>query len=181
MMLITYKEAKKKYGSQYNVNAAVRRGTLFRVDRGLYASGPATNHFQVITKKYPGAIVTADTAHYIHGLTDVIPRKTYLATPRTATRITAPNIVQVFVDVSHFEPGRIELVYDKAVINIYNKERILVELLRNSKSMPFDYYKELIASYRRIIDSLDFREIEDYIGMYKRNEFLFDALQREVL
>jgi predicted transcriptional regulator of viral defense system len=181
MMLVTYKEAKRKYGSQYNVAAAVRHGTLFRIDRGLYASCPVANHFQIIAKKYPGAIITADTAHYIHGLTDVIPDKTYLATLRNATRITAPDIVQVFADVSHFEPGRTELVYNKAVINIYNKERVLVELLRNSKSMPFDYYKELITSYRRIVDSLDFQKIEDYMGMYKRNEFLLDALQREVL
>jgi predicted transcriptional regulator of viral defense system len=181
MMLMTYKEAEKELGSQYKVDAAVRDGGLFRIARGLYADRPIANHFQIIAKRFPEAIITADTAHYIHGLTDVIPVKTYLATLRNATRIADSGIVQVFVDSRHFEQGRIGMEYEGADIPIYNKERILVEILRNSTSMPFDYYKELIASYRRITDSLDFRKVEEYIGMYKRNEFILEALQREVL
>jgi hypothetical protein len=181
MMLMTYKEAELEYGSQYKVDAAVKNSTLYRVGRGLYSHIPSASHFEVIGKRYPDAIITADTAHYIYGLTDVIPVKTYLATLRNATRITDFGIVQMFIEAPYFEAGRSEAQYDGANITIYDKERILVELLRNSKSLPFDYYKELIASYRRIIDTLDFHKIEDYIGMYKRNAFILNALQREVL
>lgn len=180
-MLMTYQEAEREYGSQYRVASAVRNGRLYQVGHGLYADTPKPNHFAVIVKKYPGAIITADTANYIHGLTDVIPTKTYLATLRNATRILDPSIVQVFVEAPYFDAGRSEIEYDGTAITIYNKERMLVELLRNSKSLSFDYYKEIIASYRRIVDTLDFRKVEGYIGMYQRNEFMFDALQREVL
>jgi hypothetical protein len=181
MMLMTYKEAAMEYGSQYRVDAAVRDGGLLRVNRGLYSHVPSINHFEVIRKRYPDAIITADTAHYIHGLTDVIPTKTRLATLRNATRVTDLSIIQVFVEAPYFEAGRSEMQYDGVEIAIYDRERILVDLLRNSRSLPFDYYKEIITSYRRIVDTLDFRRVEDYIGMYKRNKFIFDALQREVL
>ena len=60
-------------------------------------------------------------------------------------------------------------------------ERMLVELLRSAGSMPLDYYKELIISYRKIVDDLDMREVEDYMALYKRADSLFDMLQREVL
>ena len=62
------------------------------------------------------------------------------------------------------------------------KERMLVELLRKSASMPFDYYKEIIASYRRIAEELDIRQIEDCIALYDRScaESIFVKLQLEV-
>ena len=79
-----------------------------------------------------------------------------------------------------FDPGRIQIVYDDITINIYDRERMLVEAMRNSKALPFDY-KELIASYRKISGELDFRKIEKYISIFKRNQYLFNILQREVL
>jgi predicted transcriptional regulator of viral defense system len=118
---------------------------------------------------------------YLHGLTDVIPVKIYLATKRNATRIKDNAIVQVFVEQHLFNPGRTQITYDGVAVSIYDKERMLVELLRRSASMPFDYYKELISSYRKIIGEMDFRKIEDYVALYKRGNHLFDALQREVL
>jgi predicted transcriptional regulator of viral defense system len=122
-----------------------------------------------------------DTAFYIHGLTDVVPDSTYLATKRNATRITEKDIIQVFIQEELFDAGVEKMTYDGSVIAIYNKERMLVEAMRNSKSMPFDYYKEIISNYRKQIDSLDFRKIEDYIGLFKRNGYLREILQREVL
>ncbi|GHU69193.1 hypothetical protein AGMMS49983_22200 [Clostridia bacterium] len=178
---MTYKEAELLYGSQYRVSEAVGRGELYRIARGLYSRVPFANPFLIIAMRYPHAIVTADTAYYLHGLTDVIPEKTYLATKRNATRIRDPSIVQVFVTGKLFEPGRSSLEVDGVLISIYDKERMLIETLRKSGAMPFDYYKEIIASYRKIIDDLDFRKIEEYAGLYKRNEHLYEAFQREVL
>ena len=58
---------------------------------------------------------------------------------------------------------------------------MLVELLRHAGSMPLDYYKELVASYRKLASSLDMREVEDCMALYKRSDSLFDKMQREVL
>lgn len=40
-------------------------------------------------------------------------------------------------------------------IKIYDKERMIIELIKNRKTPGFDYYKEIIVNYRKIKDSLN--------------------------
>jgi len=180
-MLYNWKEVNEKYGYPRKVREAMGRGEIYRIKRGYYADKPNINPFLLVVAKYPYAIITMDTAFFIYGLTDVIPDNTYLATMRNATRINDTGVVQVFLSEKIFEPGKTSLEYDGVSITIYNRERMLIELLRNSKSIPFDYYKEIITGYRRISDELDFHKAEDYILLFKRKEYLFDKLRREVL
>jgi predicted transcriptional regulator of viral defense system len=122
-----------------------------------------------------------DTAWYIHGLTDVVPDKTFLATKRNATRIADTGVVQVFLSEKIYEPGKMQMEYDEVLITIFDRERMLVEAMRNSKTLPFDYYKEIILSYRRINHELDYPKIEEYISLFKRKEYMLNILEREVL
>ena len=54
-----------------------------------------------------------------------------------------------------------------------------MDLIRFKNKNSFDYYKEIIASYRRIIDELDFFDIEDYAGMFKNDRKIMEAIQLE--
>jgi predicted transcriptional regulator of viral defense system len=171
----------EEYGYPLKVREAVKSGEIYKIGRGLYSNKPFANPLDVLAAKYPYAIITMDTAFYIHGLTDVIPDKTFLATKRNATRITDDDVVQMFLSDKIFEPGSMKMDYEGAAINVYDRERMVVEAMRNSKSLPFDYYKEIIASYRKIIRALDMRKIENYISLFKRSDYLFNILQREVL
>jgi hypothetical protein len=65
-------------------------------------------------------------------------------------------VTQVFLSENVFVQGKTEMDYDGVAITIYNRERMLIEALRNSKSMPFDYYKEIIGGYRKISGDLDY-------------------------
>lgn len=66
-------------------------------------------------------------------------------------------------------------------VRTFTRERMLVELLRSAGTLPIGYYKELISSYRRVVDDLDMREVEDCMTLYSRADGLFDKLQKEVL
>ena len=57
---------------------------------------------------------------------------------------------------------------------------MLIELVKMRKRLPFDYYKEIINNYRKIVNSLDMEKLEYYLSFYKNQESLFDAIQREV-
>jgi len=131
-------------------------------------------------KKYPNAVVTMDSAFYLYGFTDVIPEKMYLATKRDAARIVDKNIVQILVLERLFEVGKSQMDYEGAVISIYDKERMLIELIRNKQRMGFDYYKEIVSSYRKEIHKLDIRNIEDYTGMFYSENYIFKTIQEEV-
>lgn len=39
---------------------------------------------------------------------------------------------------------------------------MLIELIRNKNNLPFDYYKEILLNYRKIISELDIQTIQEY-------------------
>ena len=179
-MLYTHKELEKLNKSDYQIKKAIAEGKLFKIERGLYSDKSTVNHFEIIGKKYPDAIFTMDSAFYFHGLTDVIPLHIFLSVKRDTTKITTNNIVQIFVLDRYHEIGKVQITFEGILINIYNKERMLIELIRNKKRLGFDYYKEIINSYRNIIHNLDIRCIEDYSGEFDTENYIFRIIQEEI-
>lgn len=62
---------------------------------------------------------------------------------------------------------------------IYDQERMLIELIRNRKNLPFDYYKEIIINYRHRTDSLDIEKLQEYISMFPWQNHIFETVQLE--
>ncbi len=134
----------------------------------------------LFSKKYENSIITMDTAFYFYNLTDIIPDKVYLATNRNSNTIKRENIIQVWVPKEKLNVGKEKIKVNGNTINIYNKERLLVELIRKRNQIPFDYYKEIINNYRKIVDTLDSYKIEQYIALYKNENTLGNIILREV-
>lgn len=179
-MLYTRKEISEKYNSTYQLNKALENKEIFKIQNGIYSDCEYVNPLSVISKKYPNFIFTMDSAFYYWNLTDVIPDKFCLATKKTSIRISDGDIKQYFVDDELFELGVTTLSVENTNLRIYDKERMLVELVRKKNQMPFDYYKEIISNYRKISSQLDAYKISDYISYYKNEETLYDRVQSEV-
>lgn len=179
-MLYFRNELDKNKYSTYQLNKAIKNKELFKVDNGLYSDIEFVNPLEIILKKYPNAIFTSDSAYYYYDLTDVIPDYFYLATKRSDSRINDKNIKQIFMPNDLFELGKTQIEIENVKINIYDEERMLVELIRKKNLIPFDYYKEIIANYRRKTDKLDIYKIGEYISYYKNESSLYDTLMREV-
>ena len=179
-MLYFRNELDKNKYSTYQLNKAIENKELFKVDNGLYSDVEFVNPLEIILKKYPNAIFTSDSAYYYYDLTDVIPDYFYLATKRSDSRINDKNIKQIFIPNDLFEFGKTQIEVESVKINIYDKERMLVELIRKKNLIPFDYYKEIITNYRKGIDTLDIYKIQEYISYYKNESSLYDTLMREV-
>lgn len=180
-MIITHKAAVAEFGSPYRINKEIKANRLFRVARGFYSDTRYVDPYVLCAMRYPGAIVTMDSAFYLHGLTDRVPDKVHLATARGATRITDAGVVQRFSEDRLLNPGKTVIERDGAKIQVYGRERMLIELMRASASMAPDYYAELIGAYRRIVDELDLYAVEEYMEMFERSGYMADILQREVL
>jgi len=180
-MLYSYKESINKYGSKYLLKKAVEAGEFFRQDDGIYSDERYVSEDLVIAVKYPKAIYTLNSAFYRYGLTDVIPEKYCLATDRDAAKIGDDRVVQIFERRDLLTLGSVTIEEDGFIINIYNKERMLIELLRHKSKLPFDYYKEVLLNYREIIDDLDIRLIQDYAYEVPKSAKIMETLQLEVL
>lgn len=180
IMIYTRKEVSKKYKSTYQLNKAIESGEIFKIQNGIYSDEEYVNPLAVITKKYPNFIFTMDSAFYYWDLTDVVPDKFCLATKRTSIRFKEEDIRQFFVNDELFEMGKTTLNIENIEINIYDKERMLVELVRKKNQISFDYYKEIISNYRKIVNSLDAFKISKYISCYKNEKTLYNRVQSEV-
>ena len=179
-MILSYNECIKRYGSKYMLNKLVSEGKLFRLEKGVYSEEKYQPEYQIIAMKYPAAVFTLNSAFYYHGLTDVIPEKYYLATAYSAAKISDKRVIQVFENSSELENGAEMIPYGNCKIHMYNRERMLIELLRNKNKLPFDYYKEIINNYREIINDLDIPLIQDMAMAVPKSRMIMEALQTEV-
>lgn len=180
-MVLTYNECIEKYGSDYKIKKELNNGDLFMKEKGVYSTERNVSDLDVIAHKYPRAVFTGKSAFYYHSLTDVIPDHFHLATRREDSRIKDQRVIQSFLKDEIFEPGIIEMKYNNSSIRIYDRERMLIELMRFRKSIPFDLYKEIIQSYRNLVDEMDFGLIEDYACMFRNGNTLMNQIQLEVL
>lgn len=180
-MILTYKECIEKYGSDYQIKKEMKAGKLFQKEKGYYSLQKSCSEIEMIITKFPRAIYTGESAYYYFGLTDVIPDKHYLATKRTDSRIKDENVRQVFVKDDIFEIGKTKMEYRGLMISIYGQERLLVDLIRTKSKLPFDYYKEIIGSYRSRAQSMDFFLIEEYASKFRTKKAIMNAIQLEIL
>ena len=180
-MLLTYKECLDRYGSDYQLKKEISKGNLFMKEKGVYSTARNVSEIDVIMRKYPKAVCTGKSAFFYHSLTDVIPDHYYLATRRTDTRIKDTRVVQSFLKDDLYEAGIMELQYNNSNIRIYDRERMLIELMRFRSKMPMDYYKEIIQNYRKLSYELDFGLVEDYAALFKNGTTLMNMIQMEVL
>ncbi|MCD7957162.1 MAG: hypothetical protein LUG93_15725 [Lachnospiraceae bacterium] len=180
-MLYSYAECENKYGNHYQIAKAVKSGILYKLAQGVYSDMPNVPEFAVIAYQYPRSVFTLDSAFYYHGLTDVIPDIYYLATPKDAAKIRNPKIRQIFNCEDRFPVGISEMNRQGMNIRIYDRERMLIELIRYAKKLPFDYYKEIIESYRRTVYSLDIQRLQEYVVIFPRSEEIMKSIELEVL
>lgn len=179
-MILSYDQCIEKYGSDYQIKKQLSGGGLFKLVPGFYSDTKYVSELELITLRFPKAIFTMNSAFYYHSLTDVIPQKFFLATDKDAAKISDPQIVQVFVPEGIFKLGSQRINYEGTEINIYSKERMLIEAVRNKNKMPYDYYKEIIAHYRENIDELDIQTIQEYAEIFPRSRVITERLRSEV-
>jgi predicted transcriptional regulator of viral defense system len=180
-VLFSSKECKQKYGNYYQINKAVQAGILYKVAEGIYSDTLRVSEIEIIMYRYPQTVFTLNSAFYYHGLTDVIPNKYYLAAIRDTHKIPNPKIKQIFYSADKFTVGISDTVYQGTNIRIYDRERMLIELIRSGKNLSFDYYKEIIESYRRSVHTLDIQKLQEYILAFPKSDAIMEAIELEVL
>lgn len=179
-MIYNYKEILEKYKSDYNLKKALDNKEIYKIEDGLYSDYPNISYFKKITKKYPYAIISGLSAYYFYGLTDVIPDKIEVCTKQNSTKIRDDEVKQIRMLDSLYVLGITKYEYEGTILNIYNKERLLIDLARNKNSMGYDLYKEIVLNYRKIVDELDMSLIEKYLKHFNDGNRLYEILMNEV-
>ena len=179
-MIYSYKEIKEKLGSDYQINKKINARELYKITDGIYSDKEIVNPMVITCKKYPKAIITMDSAFYYYNLTDVIPQTTHIATGMHSYIIPDDNITQFFISEELLEIGKTTGTINNEIITIYDKERLLIELIRRRNQISFDYYKEIINNYRNISHELKMARLEKYLTQFPNEDKIFDIIQKEV-
>lgn len=178
--LLSRTECLKKYRSDYYINQKIAMGKLFRIDKGIYSDKENVPELALIAFKYPNAVITMETAFYLYDLSDEIPDEYSVATKREAAPISDPRVKQYFVSKDILQLGKTEFDYKGFPISTYDRERMLVELIRYKSKLPYNYYKEILLNYRRILPLMNIEKIRDYAEAMPKSKKIINTLRQEV-
>lgn len=179
-MIMNYAQCIDLYKTDYKIKKKLKENELYKIEKGLYSTSKNYSFLEVITIKYPYAIFTLDSAFYYQSLTDVIPEHYHVITSKDAYKIKDSKIKQYFISKDFLDYGKETKIIRNVKINIYSKERLLIELIRYKNKLPYDYYKEIIDSYRNIIQELDIELIEEMAMTLPKSQMVMDTIQSEV-
>ncbi len=179
-MIYSYTECLENWKSDYQIKKLIVSQKLFQIEKGIYADTPDVSTLAVLSVKYPKAIFTMDSAFYYHGLTDVIPEKYHIATDKHSIYLSDDRVRQYYIQSDILNAGVITMTRRDADFRIYDRERMLIELLRYKNKLPFDYYKEILRNYRDQIYELDIERIQEYASVFPKSKMIRESLEAEV-
>ncbi len=179
-MLYYFNELSKKGFSRNQIEKKVKNKELFKISRGIYSDEEYPNDLSVIVKKYPNVILTLNSAFYYYELTDKIPEYYYLATDIKSYIIKESSVKQVFMKKDFLKIGLVKCKIEETEINIYDKERLLIELIRYKTKLPYELYKDVINNYRKMKDKLDFIKIYKYANTFN-SPYIIQTIEKEVM
>lgn len=176
----TRAECLKEYGSDYYINQMVAEGKLFRVDKGIFSEKEHVPELALLSYKYPKAIITMETAFYLYGFTDEVPDVCTMATKREAAPIVDSRVKQLFMPKELLRLGAETMDYKGYDIQIFDRERMLIELVRYKSKISFNYYKGILGNYRRILPQLNTEKIRNYAESVPKSDMVIRILRTEV-
>lgn len=179
-MLYYFNELLKTGFSRNQIEKKVKNNELFKIARGIYSDEEYPDDLSVIVKKYPNVILTLNSAFYYYELTDKIPEYYYLATDIKSYIIKASSVKQVFMKKDFLKIGLTKCTIEETQINIYDKERLLIELIRYKTKLPYELYKDVINSYRKIKNTLDFVKLYKYASIFN-SPYIIQTIEKEVM
>lgn len=154
--------------------------TIFRLKRGIYSDHEFNSFLQVVPYLYPQGIFCSYSAFYYWGMTDVIPQQYHLAIKRNGTRIKNKNVLVKYYNSDTFLLGATVTKYANQKIRIYDKERLLVNLIIERNSIESDYYREIIRYYREHKEEIDQFLIEEYVSHMRNPKYILETIYKEV-
>ena len=179
-MLYSYKELINQGLKRYQIESNTKNKKLFKVSKGIYSDSEKPSDLAIVMKKYPNSILTLQSAFYLHNLTSKKPDIYFLATDKKSHIIEDPSVNQIFTTRKFLNVGLTTLKVDDSVVNIYDKERLFIELIRYRTKLPYTLYKEILDNYRKIRDDINFINLFKYSKLFDKS-YITNAIITEMM
>ena len=57
---------------------------------------------------------------------------------------------------------------------------MIIELVRQHQQLPYDYYKEIVRSFRNRIYDIDIEKLQDYIPLFPVSNKIQNLIEKEI-
>lgn len=164
-MIYKYSDLLKKHKSRREVDGLIKKGQYIKISRGIYKNkNDLLDDYVHLCTRYKNITITLQSAAYYYQLTDFVPDKSYVVSLSKGTIIKDQKVSQSFMKDEIFYIGREKVNTDQGYIYIYDKERLLIEIIRLKSKLPYDFYKEVCNSFRDLVkqEKIDLSKIVKY-------------------
>ncbi len=180
-MVFNYSECIELYGSHYALMKAIKDKRIFKVKNGIYSTDKKPRELEIFIKEHKDAIFTMESAFYYLGISDVVPNNYVVATDKDASKYKDNHIRQYFMNNGLIKVGATTIKHNGIDVPVFDKERMLIEIIRYRNKIPFDYYKDIINYYRNHIYETDFSLISEYLESFPRKQLITNIIRMEIL
>ena len=182
-MVFTWNEIVKKEGSVALAYASVDKRKYKRVAHGIYVDDDEyISELEQLFTRYPRATLTMQSAFDYYEMSDYVPDKYYLVTPYNAHTIDNSKVSQSYMDEEMIQIGRETIKTKYGYINIFDKERMLIELFRLKTKLPHGYFLEIVSSFRQLkaLEAISLRKVSDYCKRITYGERILKEIQEMI-
>lgn len=183
-MIYTSSELINILGSYAKITTAVKKGKYYKISHGVYSDkSPYLSDLENIFARYPNAVLTLQSAFAYYEMSDYVPSKYIVATSQKAHRIINDKVKQIYISDGILDIGKTVVKTQYGTINIYDLERMLIELLRFKKKLPYSYFKEIVNSYRELFkkEKIDNNKLIKYCSMFSNGQSIRKQIQEIIL
>ena len=182
-MIFSYSDIIKIEKNERRARDAIASLKYIKIAPGLYSDEAGKETFlSMVVKRYKNVTVTMQTAFEYYDLTDFNYDKYTIAFPHGSRKVSDDRMKQFFIEKDIYDIGRIKIEKNGTCFYIYDKERMLIELIRNKKKLPYDYYKEVVNSYRSLLrdGKIDTRLLLKYAKGFKNGNNIIDKIMEVI-
>ena len=183
-MVYACSELVNKVGGYNKLSSAIKRGEYFKVSHGVYSDKPPSlSELENIFIQYPNSVLTLQSAFAFYEMSDYIPDQYVVATSQKAHKIINTKVNQIYITDELLNIGKTVVETKNGFINIYDKERMLIELIRFKSRLPYSYFKEVVNSYRKLFieEKIDINKLLKYCSMFKNGENIKRYIQEVII
>ena len=131
----------------------INEGYVEKIKHGYYQWQDENAFSEAITiaKLFPDAVLCMESALQYYGYTDRTPDSWCLAIDKHSTksrfRINYPRVKPHYIPREQMELGVEEVQIEGTNINIFNRERVIIDCLRRENKMDVEIFRKAIQAY----------------------------------
>ena len=135
-----------------DISDLVKAGKLDKIKHGYYQliEYDQSEH-KLISQLYPDGILCMYSALFYYGYTDRTPLGWDIAIDRNVSKarfnIDYPYVIPHYIDKKHLSYGVETIVYEDGVMNIFDRDRLICECVKNEHKMDKEIYNKAIRAY----------------------------------